>query len=269
MILYKGRIIRSQKTLGKWRRFALHLWEPPRDPTITYSVQYDGTTAIRYIDEVRARTAKKITLTHLFIKGLGLALTRYPELNVRVVGRKLHQLPTVSLCMPSFVENGKELHYFCIEDVARKSLSQICDEIQERANTADQSHDSLSADLPGWMLSLLTGLDRLLTRHLDVRLRPFRVPDVSVTPIMFSAAGRFARFHNTTGALFPGNTAIFILGTATKKPVVVDDEVVIRPMIPFGMSADHRIIDGYSMSRYTDFLEEFVKDPARFVGDDV
>jgi 2-oxoglutarate dehydrogenase E2 component (dihydrolipoamide succinyltransferase) len=29
-----------------------------------------------------------------------------------------------------------------------------------------------------------------------------------------------------------------------KKPVVVDDEIVIRPIINFGLSFDHRVVDG-------------------------
>lgn len=47
-----------------------------------------------------------------------------------------------------------------------------------------------------------------------------------------------------TPMLNPPQSAIFGMHTIEKRPVVVDDEIVIRPMMYTALSYDHRIIDG-------------------------
>jgi hypothetical protein len=47
-------------------------------------------------------------------------------------------------------------------------------------------------------------------------------------------------------SLFPPSqqTFIFLVGRMQKKPVVVDDEIVIRPMLFLNLTFDHRLMDG-------------------------
>lgn len=55
--------------------------------------------------------------------------------------------------------------------------------------------------------------------------------------------------------------AILGIGRATKKPIVKDDEIVIRTMLPVSLSYDHRTIDGASGARFINRLKELLSEP--------
>lgn len=48
----------------------------------------------------------------------------------------------------------------------------------------------------------------------------------------------------------PGESGIVGFGSIAKRPIVVDDEVVARPVLPVVLSADHRLIDGDLLSAF-------------------
>jgi pyruvate dehydrogenase E2 component (dihydrolipoamide acetyltransferase) len=55
--------------------------------------------------------------------------------------------------------------------------------------------------------------------------------------------------------------AIIGVGMITKKPVVVDDEIVIREVMPVSLSIDHRVIDGGDAGRFLTRLKAYLNDP--------
>jgi len=55
--------------------------------------------------------------------------------------------------------------------------------------------------------------------------------------------------------------AVLGVGAIQKKPVVVDDEIVIRSMMPLSMSFDHRIMDGADAGRFMQMLKELLSNP--------
>lgn len=50
-----------------------------------------------------------------------------------------------------------------------------------------------------------------------------------------------------------------------KRPVVVDDEIVIRPMMYVALSYDHRIVDGKGAVTFLSRVKEFVENPERIL----
>ena len=50
-----------------------------------------------------------------------------------------------------------------------------------------------------------------------------------------------------------------------KRPVVVDDQIVIRPMMYVALSYDHRIVDGQGAVTFLKRVKEFVENPERMV----
>ncbi|SCG83964.1 pyruvate dehydrogenase E2 component (dihydrolipoamide acetyltransferase) [Proteiniborus sp. DW1] len=55
--------------------------------------------------------------------------------------------------------------------------------------------------------------------------------------------------------------AILGIGKIDKKPVVINDEIVIRHMMPISLSIDHRIIDGGDAGRFLLRLKELLSNP--------
>lgn len=60
-------------------------------------------------------------------------------------------------------------------------------------------------------------------------------------------------------------SAILGLGRVDKKPVVKDDEIVIRNILPMTLSFDHRIADGVQAARLIKQLKQMLEDPVMFM----
>lgn len=59
--------------------------------------------------------------------------------------------------------------------------------------------------------------------------------------------------------------AILGVGKITKKPVVVDNEIVIRDILPISLCIDHRVIDGGDAGRFLIRLRELLSNPMLLV----
>jgi len=50
-----------------------------------------------------------------------------------------------------------------------------------------------------------------------------------------------------------------------KRPMVVDDEIVVRPMMYLALTYDHRIIDGKDSVQFLVAIKELLEDPDRLL----
>lgn len=60
-------------------------------------------------------------------------------------------------------------------------------------------------------------------------------------------------------------SAILGLGRVTQKPVVKEDAIVIRKMLPMTLSFDHRVADGAQAARFINALKLMLEDPIHFM----
>ena len=69
----------------------------------------------------------------------------------------------------------------------------------------------------------------------------------------------------STPILNPPQSGILGLHGIKKRPVVVDDEIVIRPMMYLAMSYDHRIVDGKEAVTFLKRIVECIENPERMM----
>jgi 2-oxoglutarate dehydrogenase E2 component (dihydrolipoamide succinyltransferase) len=69
----------------------------------------------------------------------------------------------------------------------------------------------------------------------------------------------------STPILNPPQSGILGMHAIKKRPVVVDDQIVIRPMMYLALSYDHRIIDGREAVSFLVRIKECVEDPERIL----
>lgn len=69
----------------------------------------------------------------------------------------------------------------------------------------------------------------------------------------------------STPILNPPQSAILGMHSIKKRPVVVDDQIVIRPMMYLALSYDHRIIDGKEAVSFLVRIKELIEDPERLL----
>jgi len=71
----------------------------------------------------------------------------------------------------------------------------------------------------------------------------------------------------STPIINPPQSGILGMHATKERPVVVDGEIVIRPMMYIALSYDHRIIDGSESVTFLKRIKELVEDPQRLLLD--
>lgn len=69
----------------------------------------------------------------------------------------------------------------------------------------------------------------------------------------------------STPILNPPQSAILGMHKILKRPIAVNDQVVIRPMMYLALSYDHRLIDGKEAVSFLVHVKDFLEDPARLL----
>lgn len=76
--------------------------------------------------------------------------------------------------------------------------------------------------------------------------------------------GVFGSLMSTPIPAFP-QTAILGMHTIKKRPAVVDDQIVARPMMYVALTYDHRVIDGSDAVRFLARIRDFVEQPDKLL----
>jgi pyruvate dehydrogenase E2 component (dihydrolipoamide acetyltransferase) len=59
----------------------------------------------------------------------------------------------------------------------------------------------------------------------------------------------------------PPQAAILAIGRIKDKPVVIDGDITIRPMMFVSLSSDHRILDGVTAAKFLNRVTELLENP--------
>jgi 2-oxoglutarate dehydrogenase E2 component (dihydrolipoamide succinyltransferase) len=69
----------------------------------------------------------------------------------------------------------------------------------------------------------------------------------------------------STPILNPPQSAILGMHNIVQRPMAVDGEVVIRPVMYLALSYDHRIVDGRESVSFLVRVKELLEDPGRLL----
>jgi len=97
----------------------------------------------------------------------------------------------------------------------------------------------------------------------DGKLTP---DDLSGGTFTISNGGVYGSLMSTP-ILNPPQSGILGMHKIEKRPVAIDDQVVIRPMMYVALSYDHRIVDGEQAVSFLVRVKERLEDPARLLLD--
>jgi len=90
------------------------------------------------------------------------------------------------------------------------------------------------------------------------------INDLSGGTFTISNGGVYGSLMSTP-ILNPPQSAILGMHKIEKRPVVVGDQIVIRPMMYLAVSYDHRLIDGENAVTFLVRIKERIEDPARLL----
>lgn len=202
-------------------------------PRVTHGDEADLTELEAFRKEHAARIAEagggKLTITAFILKALAATLKQHPKLNCSYDDQANEIVWKHYVHIGVAVDAPRGLIVPVLRDVDRKSLVDITRELGE-----------LSA---------------------RIRETKFDIAELRGGTFTLSNVGALGGTFSTPMVNYP-ETAILVTGRLAKKPVVRDDRIVARAMMPLSLSFDHRIIDGADAARFTKTLIELLENPA-------
>lgn len=184
----------------------------------------------KYKEQFIERHGIKLGLMSFFVKACCDALRKFPTVNASIDGDEIvyHNYQDVGIA----VSTERGLMVPIIRNAENMGLAEIEHSIARFAGKARDGTIALE-DLQGGTFTITNG-------------------------------GVFGSLLSTP-LLNPPQSAILGMHTIKERPVVVDGEIVARPMMFLALSYDHRIIDGKDAVQFLVAVKETLEDPARLL----
>jgi pyruvate dehydrogenase E2 component (dihydrolipoamide acetyltransferase) len=179
---------------------------------------------------IEKRHDVRVSITDLMLKITAAAIAQHPVINTRWTDEGVHYLPTVHMGMAMSVKDG--LIVPVIRDINHKSLGQVA---------LDR------VDLVG-----------------KGRSGSFMPDDIKGSTFTLSSLGMFG-IESFTANINQPESAILAVGAIIDKAVVVDGQIVVKPMVSMTLTYDHRIIDGADAGQFMKTLGDFMEEPFKIL----
>jgi 2-oxoglutarate dehydrogenase E2 component (dihydrolipoamide succinyltransferase) len=184
----------------------------------------------RYKDRFKDKHGVGLGFMSFFVKACVEALKAFPIVNGRIEGSDIVTYNFYHIGVAVSTERG--LMVPVVRDADRLSFAEIEQTIADLAARARAGKITVD-DLQGGTFTITHG-------------------------------GIFGSLLSTP-ILNPPQSAILGMHTIQKRPVVVNDQVVIRPMMYLALSYDHRLIDGSEAVQFLVRIKECVENPERMM----
>lgn len=253
-----------------WRRTTAAIYRPAVDGRTYGTFEIDISNLLKFIEKLKKRDIK-LTLTHIVAAAVGRALSvDIPELNSYVRRGKILPRPSVDIFISVFVPRSGEMTGFPIRNIDLKSLAEIADEIRARVEAYRSKKNEkgavknkyLLAKTP-WPLNIfLFKIIRFVTVNMGISLKFLKVDANSFGSALISNIGTHGLQFGFPALLPASNLPMVIVtGHVEKKPVVRNNRVVIRDILPVSGVFDHRIIDGAQGGRLAQAVQKYLLQP--------
>ena len=184
----------------------------------------------RWRDQFRERYGVSLGFMSFFTKAVVGALKAFPYLNAEIQGDEIVLKHYYDIGVAVATDEG--LVVPVVRDADRKSFAQIEREIEELARKARERRLTLE-ELSGGTFTITNG-------------------------------GVFGSLFSTP-ILNPPQVGILGMHKIEERPVVVNGEIVVRPMMYVALTYDHRIVDGREAVQFLVRVKELIEDPERLL----
>ncbi|MDH3304699.1 MAG: 2-oxo acid dehydrogenase subunit E2 [Gammaproteobacteria bacterium] len=252
-----------------WRVTSAAIYTTPTDSRVYGTLDIDVTRAKRFLDKKRA-AGMKITMTHLATAVLARAVAfDVPEMNCfirrgAVVGRE-----RLDVMVPISVGGDSGVTAAVIKDAHARTVSSIAEEVREKAASGRSGVESkvvqnkyLLNRIPWPFRRPAFRFLKWITVDMGLEIQALGLSAHSFGSFVVSDIGSFGLNTGMT-ALMPAAKipAVIVLGKIEEKPVVRRGEIVIRTMLPFTGTFDHRIVDGMQIGKLARAIKRNFRKP--------
>ncbi len=168
----------------------------------------------------------KISLNDIIIKVAAAALIQHPQVNASFQEKAVRYYEHADIGVAVALEEG--LITPIVRAADQKSLSEIAIEVRDLAERA--------------------------------RNRKLRPEEFMGATFSLSNLGMFG-IEEFTAIINPPEAAILAVGAMSPKPVVRNNEIVVRQTMRATMSCDHRVVDGATGARFLQTFKKILENP--------
>ena len=184
----------------------------------------------KYKDKFKEQKGVNLGFMSFFTKACTEALRRFPSVNAQIDGEEMIMFDYADVGIA--VSSPKGLMVPVVRNAERMSLAEIEAKIKELAVKARDGKLSLD-EMTGGTFTITNG-------------------------------GVFGSMLSTP-ILNPPQSAILGMHNIVERPVAVNGQVVIRPIMYVALSYDHRIIDGKESVSFLMAVKQMIEDPSKMV----
>ena len=192
-------------------------------------VDMTAVTSLRekYRDKVEKEYGVKLTFMPFFVRSAVMALKQFPTINAMIDGESIVYRNYVNMGIAVASDAGLVVPN--IKDADRKGMIEISRDISEIARRARDGKLTMD-DLTGGTFTITNG-------------------------------GVFGSLVSTPILNYP-QVGILGLHKIQDRPVALNGQVVIRPMMYIALSYDHRLVEGAHAVQFLVRVKELIEDPA-------
>lgn len=259
---------RGQELNNDWRIVAATIYKKPSDSKILGAAEVDVTDLEEFIAEKR-RNGLKITMTHIIALIVAKTLKyETPEMNTFVRRGKLVQRDKVVAGI-SVLQANEEMSTIFIPDCDQMDLKTLAESMRQeiqKSRKGDENETMKSkyvlSSIPWPFRNWIYKLYHTLTITWGISI-PFLGLDAnSFGSFLLTNIGSIGLDTGYPALLPSANVAfVLVMGGIKKKPVVINDEIVIRRMLPLTVVMDHRIADANHGGKMYRHLKYLIKHP--------
>jgi 2-oxoglutarate dehydrogenase E2 component (dihydrolipoamide succinyltransferase) len=229
-----GRTTRRKMSMLR-RKIATHLVNAQQTAAILTTFNEVDMSAVMDLrkavqDEFVKKHGVKLGFMSFFVKAVTQALKDVPAINARIEGNDIIENHFHDIGVAIGTEKG--LVVPVLRDCATKSFAQIEKDILDYATKAREGKITIE-DLQGGVFSISNG-------------------------------GTYGSLLSTP-ILNPPQSGILGMHTIQQRPVALDGQVVIRPMMYLALSYDHRLVDGREAVTFLIRIKDCLESPARLM----
>jgi pyruvate dehydrogenase E2 component (dihydrolipoamide acetyltransferase) len=259
--------------VSSFRKIAIGTWQTAYDPSVYGTMEIRMDEAMKYIAEFRAKTGKRITVSHLMAKAMGAVYQEVPDANAVLRWNRVYLRKRIGAFFQVVMTDegaGKtDLSGATIYDLEQKSLYQIQDEFQakvdkvrERKDEALESTRKTFLGIPYFFLNRFLKLLSFFSYTLNLDLRWAGIPNDPFGSCMITNVGSLG-LDTAYVPLVPYSRVPILLavGAVKEAPVAEDGEVKVRKVMRINATFDHRFIDGFHAAVMSRVLKKWLENP--------
>lgn len=254
---------RKNVKFSTFRKIAMGTWKTAKDPSVYGVLEVDMSEVQRLLPKYCEKHGVKVTPAHLVGRAVAYCMERRPEINGMIRGCKIYLRKNVTLFYQVNVPGKKDkvagasLSGCSIHEAEKLTTYKIAQILRDKAELVRENKDkelakniNMFKKIPWWASRFYLNLASFLIYGLNIRLGLLGLPRDPFGSVMITNIGSLD-LDMAWAPLCPYTRVPLLLtvGRVCDRPIVVNGKLEVKPMMPIGVTFDHRLIDGVHASQ--------------------